>query len=730
MPDLLELQDAPEGDGAVENLITGCRRETSESDSDGTPLSGGSVALGPQHDLSVEVVGLPSDAEAVEDDLLAEVRCQGRSHVAIVHEEAPTRFGNLHCFDGDEVDLIVEPTIGLVNQMQGAFRGWNQDGILNNGDGVRVFLDCRRMPRSDNIPDFRREKRCPGRTPSQTLLSRLRLSSPAAESGPDAQAQNLDTASAQFGVFHVRSCIDRVQDLMQGLILLPDRHETTLNLENDMRALMVMFDSLNRHMLPPYGCDWIHAPNFQRLAERTVSFDKSYICSMPCMPARRDLHTGRPGFLHRDWGPLEPFDDSVPRILRTHGISSHLISDHYHYWESGGATYHTQYETWQFHRGQEGDPWIGQAAEMPPLSSHGQNGWEASFPRQDRVNRQLITAEWQQPQAKTFNAGLDFLRRNGSDDNWFLQIETFDPHEPFFTQRRYQDLYPDLIDRDAIGPRLAGLFDWPEYGPVKESRELIEQCRGHYAALLSMCDARLGEVLDEMDRQQMWEDTMLVVWTDHGFLLGEHDLWAKLEMPWYQEQANTPFFVWDPRCGKSGERRSSLVQPSIDLGPTLLELFGLELTPDMLGRPLAATIADDKPVREAAIFGNHGDQVNVTDGRYVYMRSPVEADNSPLFNYTLMPYHVSSPYSVAELTQAELVDSFSFTKGCQLLRMPAETAHAQNSYGNLLFDLEQDPGQRSSLTDPQQEQRMADLMRALMRDCDAPAEQYRRLGLQ
>ncbi|MCB0088072.1 MAG: sulfatase-like hydrolase/transferase, partial [Caldilineaceae bacterium] len=69
-----------------------------------------------------------------------------------------------------------------------------------------------------------------------------------------------------------------------------------------MKAIMVMFDTLNRHMLPPYsapGDDWVHAPNFQRLAQRTVTFDNSYVGSMPCMPARRELHTGRLNFLHR-----------------------------------------------------------------------------------------------------------------------------------------------------------------------------------------------------------------------------------------------------------------------------------------------------------------------------------------------------------------------------------------------------------------------------------------------
>ena len=83
-----------------------------------------------------------------------------------------------------------------------------------------------------------------------------------------------------------------------------------------IRAIMVMFDSLNRRMLPPYGCDWTHAPNFARLAQRTVTFDNCYVGSMPCMPARRELHTGRYNFLHRSWGPMEPFDDSMPEILR------------------------------------------------------------------------------------------------------------------------------------------------------------------------------------------------------------------------------------------------------------------------------------------------------------------------------------------------------------------------------------------------------------------------------
>ena len=135
-----------------------------------------------------------------------------------------------------------------------------------------------------------------------------------------------------------------------------------------MKAILLLFDSLNRHLLSPYGCDWMLTPNFQRLARHAVQFDRCYVGSMPCMPARRELHTGRYNFLHRSWGPLEPFDDSMPELLKQSGVYTHLISDHQHYWEDGGATYHTRYSSWECVRGQEGDPWKARVRdpEIPP----------------------------------------------------------------------------------------------------------------------------------------------------------------------------------------------------------------------------------------------------------------------------------------------------------------------------------------------------------------------------
>ncbi len=82
-----------------------------------------------------------------------------------------------------------------------------------------------------------------------------------------------------------------------------------------MKVLMVMFDSLNRRFINPYN-EEAETPNFKRLSENAITFDNFYVGSLPCMPARRDLQTGRLNFLHRSWGPMEPFDNSVPDILR------------------------------------------------------------------------------------------------------------------------------------------------------------------------------------------------------------------------------------------------------------------------------------------------------------------------------------------------------------------------------------------------------------------------------
>ncbi len=496
-----------------------------------------------------------------------------------------------------------------------------------------------------------------------------------------------------------------------------------------MRAIMVMYDTLCRHFLSPYGNDWVQTPNFQRLADRAVTFDKNYVCSLPCMPARRDLHNGRANFLQRDWGPLEPYDDSVPEILKNNGIYSCLISDHYHYWEDGGCTYHNRYNSWIAHRGQEGDFCIGDHRMVELVGTLGasvqnpQIGAQLSH-KQDAVNRTYQNAEVLMPQAKTFADGLAFLEDNRDTDNWFLQIETFDPHEPFFTQPKWKEKYPELAE--YVGSK----SDWPGYDPVRpqETKEDIAYVRNLYAALTTMCDHYLGQVLDMMDKHGLWRNTMLIVNTDHGFLLGEHDWWGKSIMPAYEEISHTPLLIYDPVSRAQGRREG--LSSAIDLPATLLDFFGLPKPPDMQGVSLLPLIRENTSVRDAALFGFHASHVAVTDGKYTYFRAPRAEQEHNCYDYTLMPTRMRHMYTVEDLRKAEFVEPLPNSKGCQVLKTPAHGSYVSCvNFGTRLFDVEADPRQKNLLTDDTLEARMANLLAREMEKADAPEEQYTRLGI-
>ena len=499
-----------------------------------------------------------------------------------------------------------------------------------------------------------------------------------------------------------------------------------------MKAVMVMYDSLRLGDLPCYGGKEIELPNFRRLAEHTAVFDNSYVCSLPCMPARREIHTGRANFLHHSWGPIEPFDDSMPEILKKNGIYTRIVTDHNHYVEDGGATYLPRFSTWELNRGQEGDPW--QASAGPVLENpHGKPLPDAVpqpirnlFDRmhgQDMLNRNSYHSVQEYPQARTFAQGVDFIEKNHMYDNWYIQIETFDPHEPFDV--------PDQYIRRICDPDLVGELDWPPYAPVTETEEEIRSFRTHYLALLAFCDESLGRVLDAFDKYDLWKDTMLIVNTDHGYLLGEHGWWSKGMMPDYQEVMHTPLFIYDPRSHVQGVRREALVQ-TIDLAPTLLDFFGVEIPADMLGKPLGRTVAEDAKVREYALFGYHGGTLNITDGRYKLMAA-IRKDAPQVYDYTLMPTHMRERFSAAELQQAKFVEPFSFTKGMHVLAVPTKPKYPAGDVLKpgevLLFDLQEDPGEMHPIQDEKIIRRLKNALLELLKENDAPAEVYESYNL-
>lgn len=507
----------------------------------------------------------------------------------------------------------------------------------------------------------------------------------------------------------------------------------TVQLGSEMKAIFVLFDSLNRLMLGAYGGQRVPTPNFDRLAEKSVVFDKHYVGSMPCMPARRDMLSGRLSFLHRSWGPLEPFDNAFPELMGRAGVYSHLITDHYHYWEDGGATYHNRYDSYEFVRGQEGDPWKAmvqpQWERLREMYHERQFSSERrSYRAQNIINREFIRDEAEFPSVKCFAHAFDYLDRNRDADNWVLQLETFDPHEPFYAPKRFKEPY----DMGWSGP----VRDWPRYGRVDELPEECEELRANYYSVVAMCDELLGQLLDCFDEHDMWKDTALVVTTDHGFLLGEHDFWAKNRMHLYEEIAHIPLFLHDPRRPEWAGTRSGALTQSIDLAPTFLDLFDLAPAEEMEGVSLLE-MANGTEKREGVLFGYFGGAVNITDGCFSYHLFPEDLARQEIYQYTLMPTHLSSMFAPEELANAGISEPFPFSKGARLLKVPViERSPMYDGLGpgallesdTRLYDLRRDPGQKTPVRNEKEERRLLDLMGRLMRANHAPPEAFHQIG--
>lgn len=516
-----------------------------------------------------------------------------------------------------------------------------------------------------------------------------------------------------------------------------------------MRTVFVLFDSLNRTALGAYGGTAIPTPNFDRFAKKAATFNQHYAGSLPCMPARRDMHTGRLNFMHRPWGPLEPFDNSFASILGENGVYTHIVSDHLHYFENGGTGYVNAFESWDFIRGQEYD--AVKVLTQPPVERLKEKFSERHYPlgglesgktitkatsdltswrrMRHATNSLFLEEERDYPTAQCFESAMEFLDLNKDSDNWFFQLECFDPHEPFTAPKRFRDAFKT----DYKGK----ILDWPLYEKVTDSPEEISEIRANYAALVAMCDDYFGKLLDWFDRENAWEDTALILTTDHGFLLGEHEWWAKNKMPYYEEISHIPLMVWNPDAAtKSGTTVNALTQTT-DLMPTILDLYGIAPPAEVTSHSVLPLLHGEKPVRDTAILGMFAGPICVTDGRYTYYRFPKDIDGPPLPAYTVMPSHMENLFSGGEMQSAQMVPPFDFTKGSPVMRIELDPDIGETGRdcvanwhdGSCLFDLHADPGQLTPINDPDTIERLTSAIVEHLVAHNAPEEIYAHYGV-
>lgn len=500
-------------------------------------------------------------------------------------------------------------------------------------------------------------------------------------------------------------------------------------------AVVVLLDSLNRHMLGSYGGTEFDTPNLDRFAARATCFDNHFVGSLPCMPARHDILVGALDFLWRPWGSVELWEEPLTGALRAAGVTTMLISDHPHLFETGGENYHTGFRAWDYVRGHENDPWktrpdptwMGSPA-LPASAGHGQYYNDS---------RTWFRSEADFPGPRTMQAAADWLDLHGAandDAPFLLFVDEFDPHEPFDTPAPWAGRY----DPDWSEP----LLIWPPYAVNAVARGVLteraaRQVRANYGAKLSMIDHWFGKVLGALDRHDLWHDTAVIVCTDHGHYLGERDIFGKPGVPHYEPIGHTPLMIHWP--GQSPARVSALTT-NVDIHATLCDLFGV--APDHVthGRSMVPLLNGSRSaIRDWALAGVFGRWVHVHDGRHKYARGPVHDDNLPLSmwsnRWSTMPVH---QYPELRLPMPNRQAFLDYMPGSDIpvIRQrfsPGDPlpywCMGQKPDQHCLYDLANDPDERQNLLDTPTEARMLELLRSALEAVQAPTEQLQRLGV-
>ena len=511
-----------------------------------------------------------------------------------------------------------------------------------------------------------------------------------------------------------------------------------------MKTIFILMDTVNRRMLDIYNNDPKNTaitPNIKRLAERGVVFDNHWTGSAPCMPARRDLLTGRLNFLEKPWGGMEPFDFSLPTVLANEkNIHSTMFSDHSHYIIAGGENYVKGFTSWNIFRGQECDPVYTRPGKAGIRPDTPPKGYKGTWSEAERENREHFKHEYDYPSVKTLSGAATWLEENHDTDNFLLWAEAFDPHEPYDCPKFYLDMY------EKAGEYKGEDFYHPNYGEnifdEKETEHLKNRCK----ATLTMADRYLGEMLDIMDKYDMWKDTMVIFTTDHGYHLGEHGFMGKNFMPSYNEVFHIPLIICHPYI-KSG--RCDALTQNIDILPTVLEYFGISesVIPYKLhGKSLMPVIRKETcSVHDVVLYGYFGHEVNINDGNYVYMRAAKDATNKPLNVYTAMPTLLRQQIGADDgcmVSDYDKIETGRYLKWTEypVFRFSSDIVNFTNwsqsfeyrkeyNKETRLYDLKKDYLQENPINDDKLEKEMTEKLIKAMKDADCPEEQFERIGL-
>jgi arylsulfatase A-like enzyme len=359
-----------------------------------------------------------------------------------------------------------------------------------------------------------------------------------------------------------------------------------------MNLVTIIIDSLRADHVGINGNSWIKTPNLDALGRESVRFTRAFPESLPTVQVRKALHTGRRTYPFRNWTPYKPAptqgwtpldekDATMAEILQGKGYRTALITDLYHIFRPG-MNFHRGFDEWRFIRGQEFDVYrsgsLGEIRSEKYLTPKmDRNRLPAKMLPSYLRNTELRQSEEDYFAPQVFKSATRWLEENYKTQNFFLCIDCFDPHEPFDPPQYYRDLYdPGYKGIEVILPFYSEDLDYLSEAELNHVRAL-------YAGEVTMVDTWLGYFLRKMEQMKMMENTVVVLITDHGHLLGENRRIGKPPAGLYPELTDLVFFIKYP--GQEPKIIDTFVYDH-DYFPTVFHLLGEPIPEQSEGKNL------------------------------------------------------------------------------------------------------------------------------------------------
>ena len=389
--------------------------------------------------------------------------------------------------------------------------------------------------------------------------------------------------------------------------------------EQELNVVLVIIDSMRKDHVGAYGNGWIKTPNLDALARESLRFTQAYPDALPTICARRAIHTGMRTFPFKDrpraqesapvrgWLPIPEEQPTLAEILQGEGYLTMLVTDTYHEFMPP-MNFQRGFEAYHFFRGQENDSY------RDP-SSVSEEEMERYLPVQPNEIRQYLAntqerhteEDWFAP--RVFEKATQFLGIANKHQPFFLVADCYDPHEPWDPPTEYVTLYdPDGYEGlEPFNPRY-GEVDYLTDGQLLRMRAL-------YSAEATLADRWLGRFLEKMEELKLFENTLLVVISDHGHLLGEHGFVGKLHYALWPELTDIVFMVRHPE-GKGAGETSDHYASTHDVAPTVLATLGVDSPRPMDGQDLSVLFEGKTPRPRDHFTLGYGAHVWCRDDRY------------------------------------------------------------------------------------------------------------------